>query len=127
MLRAASDTRKFHKAYNRIREGNFSLEGLLGFDLHGRTVGVVGTGKIGAVVTRRDPMSPWDGGVKGWPITSGEPVVWRARGPITPGAPEVTCEPSSGHRRGGNRPSLPRVDRESRATPERRTVVEGRA
>jgi D-lactate dehydrogenase len=44
--------RKFHKAYNRIREGNFSLEGLLGFDLHGRTVGVVGTGKIGEVVTR---------------------------------------------------------------------------
>ena len=30
--------RKFHKAYNRIREGNFSLEGLLGFDLHGQTV-----------------------------------------------------------------------------------------
>jgi D-lactate dehydrogenase len=44
--------RKFHKAYNRIREGNFALEGLLGFDLHGRTVGVIGTGKIGAVVTR---------------------------------------------------------------------------
>jgi D-lactate dehydrogenase len=44
--------RKFHKAYNRIREGNFALDGLLGFDMHGRTVGVVGTGKIGAVVTR---------------------------------------------------------------------------
>jgi D-lactate dehydrogenase len=44
--------RKFHKAYNRIREGNFALEGLLGFDLHGRTVGVIGTGKIGAIVTR---------------------------------------------------------------------------
>ncbi len=43
--------RKFHKAYNRVREGNFALEGLLGFDLHGRTVGVIGTGKIGAVVT----------------------------------------------------------------------------
>jgi D-lactate dehydrogenase len=43
--------RKFHKAYNRIREGNFALEGLLGFDLHGRTAGVVGTGKIGEVVT----------------------------------------------------------------------------
>ena len=39
--------RKLHKAYNRVREGNFSLDGLLGFDLHGRTVGVVGTGKIG--------------------------------------------------------------------------------
>ena len=39
--------RKLHKAYNRVREGNFSLDGLLGFVLHGRTVGVVGTGKIG--------------------------------------------------------------------------------
>jgi D-lactate dehydrogenase len=39
--------RRLHKAYNRVREGNFSLDGLLGFDLHGRTVGVVGTGRIG--------------------------------------------------------------------------------
>ena len=39
--------RKYHKAYNRVREGNFSIEGLLGFDLHGKTVGVIGTGKIG--------------------------------------------------------------------------------
>jgi D-lactate dehydrogenase len=44
--------RKIHRAYNRVREGNFSLEGLLGFDLHGRTVGIVGTGKIGAVVAQ---------------------------------------------------------------------------
>jgi len=41
--------RKIHRAYNRVREGNFSLDGLLGFDLHGRTVGVVGTGKIGLI------------------------------------------------------------------------------
>ena len=39
--------RKTHKAYNRVREGNFSLNGLVGFDLHGRTAGVVGAGKIG--------------------------------------------------------------------------------
>ncbi len=39
--------RKIHRAYNRVREGNFALEGLLGFDLHGKVVGVVGTGKIG--------------------------------------------------------------------------------
>lgn len=39
--------RKLHKAYNRVREGNFSLEGLVGFDLHGKTVGVIGTGRIG--------------------------------------------------------------------------------
>jgi D-lactate dehydrogenase len=42
--------RRLHKAYARVREGNFSLEGLLGFDLHGRTAGVVGTGRIGSRV-----------------------------------------------------------------------------
>ncbi|MEA5489710.1 MULTISPECIES: 2-hydroxyacid dehydrogenase [Pseudanabaena] len=41
--------RKVHRAYNRVREGNFSIEGLLGFDLHGATVGVIGTGRIGAI------------------------------------------------------------------------------
>jgi D-lactate dehydrogenase len=41
--------RKTHKAYNRVREGNFSLERLTGFDLHGKTIGVIGTGKIGQV------------------------------------------------------------------------------
>ena len=39
--------RKTHKAYNRVRENNFSLERLNGFNIHGKTVGVVGTGKIG--------------------------------------------------------------------------------
>jgi D-lactate dehydrogenase len=42
--------RRLHKAYNRVREGNFSLDGLLGFDLFGRTAGVVGTGRIGSCV-----------------------------------------------------------------------------
>lgn len=41
--------RKTHKAYNRVREQNFSLNGLLGFDLHKKTVGVIGTGHIGEV------------------------------------------------------------------------------
>lgn len=41
--------RKTHKAYNRTREFNFSLAGLTGFDLHGKTVGIVGTGKIGRI------------------------------------------------------------------------------
>ncbi|HEY9885480.1 MAG TPA: 2-hydroxyacid dehydrogenase [Thermosynechococcaceae cyanobacterium] len=44
--------RKLHKAYNRVRDDNFSLEGLLGFDLHGCKVGVVGTGKIGRVFSQ---------------------------------------------------------------------------
>lgn len=39
--------RKIHRAYNRVRDGNFTLNGLLGFDLFGKTAGVVGTGKIG--------------------------------------------------------------------------------
>lgn len=39
--------RKTHKAYNRVREGNFSLQRLTGFDLYGKTAGVIGTGKIG--------------------------------------------------------------------------------
>lgn len=42
--------RKFHKAYNRVREGNFKLDCLLGFDMHGKAVGIVGTGRIGMVV-----------------------------------------------------------------------------
>jgi D-lactate dehydrogenase len=44
--------RKIHRAYNRVREGNFSLDGLLGFDLHDKTVGIVGTGKIGVIVAQ---------------------------------------------------------------------------
>ena len=39
--------RQIHRAYYRVREGNFALNGLLGFDLHGRTVGIIGTGQIG--------------------------------------------------------------------------------
>lgn len=42
--------RRLYKAYNRVRDDNFSLEGLLGFDLHGCTVGIIGTGKIGQIL-----------------------------------------------------------------------------
>jgi len=44
--------RKIHRAYARVREGNFALNGLLGFDIHGRTAGIIGTGKIGAEVAK---------------------------------------------------------------------------
>lgn len=44
--------RKVHRAHARVREGNFALDGLLGFDLHGATVGVIGTGKIGTCFAR---------------------------------------------------------------------------
>ena len=44
--------RKTHKAYNRVREQNFALNGLLGFDLHGKTIGVIGTGRIGQAFCR---------------------------------------------------------------------------
>jgi D-lactate dehydrogenase len=44
--------RHLHKAYNRVREGNFALEGLLGIELYGRTAGIIGTGKIGTIVAK---------------------------------------------------------------------------
>ncbi|MCL2563431.1 MAG: 2-hydroxyacid dehydrogenase [Oscillospiraceae bacterium] len=67
--------RKVHRAYNRVREYNFSLKGLIGFDLKGKTVGVVGTGKIGLAfidiclgfgmkVLACDPQPAWGRGVE---------------------------------------------------------------
>jgi len=44
--------RKIHKAYNRTRDFNFSLKNLTGFDLHGKTMGIIGTGKIGQIFIR---------------------------------------------------------------------------
>lgn len=44
--------RRIHRAWNRVREGNFDLDGLLGFDMHDKTAGIVGTGNIGAAVAR---------------------------------------------------------------------------
>jgi D-lactate dehydrogenase len=44
--------RKLYRSYNRVRDDNFSLNGLLGFDLHGCTVGVIGTGKIGLILAQ---------------------------------------------------------------------------
>lgn len=44
--------RHLHKAYNRVREGNFELKGLMGFDFHGKTVTIIGTGKIGSLFAK---------------------------------------------------------------------------
>lgn len=44
--------RKTHKAYNRTREGNFALNGLMGFDMHGKTAGIIGTGKIAKILIK---------------------------------------------------------------------------
>ena len=49
MAMLLTSVRRIHKAYNRTRDYNFSLQGLTGFELHGRTAGIVGTGKIGKV------------------------------------------------------------------------------
>lgn len=44
--------RRIHRAFLRVREGNFSLDGLMGFDLHGKTAGIIGTGRIGILVAQ---------------------------------------------------------------------------
>ncbi len=71
--------RRIHKAYNRTRDFNFSLNGLTGFDLHGKTMGVIGTGKIGRIfidicrgfgmkVIAYDPFPVPDGGIAYVPL-----------------------------------------------------------
>ncbi|MCP1673770.1 D-lactate dehydrogenase [Natronocella acetinitrilica] len=52
MALALTLNRNTHRAFNRVREGNFNLNGLLGFNLHGRTAGLVGTGRIGVATAR---------------------------------------------------------------------------
>ncbi|KAJ5835917.1 hypothetical protein N7447_001943 [Penicillium robsamsonii] len=51
--------RKIHKAWLRVREDKFSLNSLVGSDLYGRNIGVVGTGNIGVLVGRERPTKPW--------------------------------------------------------------------
>lgn len=52
MALAMAVNRHIHKAYSRVRENNFSLNGLVGVDFHGKTAGIIGTGKIGAAMAR---------------------------------------------------------------------------
>jgi D-lactate dehydrogenase len=61
--------RRLHRAYNRTREGDFTLHGLTGFDLVGKTVGVVGTGQIGAPSPASWPVSA----ASCWPTTLPQP------------------------------------------------------
>ncbi|MBQ6399584.1 MAG: 2-hydroxyacid dehydrogenase [Clostridia bacterium] len=74
-----TSVRRIHKAYNRTRDFNFSLNGLTGFDLHGKTMGVIGTGKIGRIfidicrgfgmkVIAYDPFPVPDGGIAYVPL-----------------------------------------------------------
>ena len=46
------ETRRIHKGYIKVRENNFSLNGLMGLDFHGKTAGIIGTGRIGAAMCR---------------------------------------------------------------------------
>lgn len=55
--------RKTHKAYNRTRENNFSIDGLAGMDLHGKTAGIIGTGKICLILIGREAMEKMKDGV----------------------------------------------------------------
>ena len=74
-----TSVRRIHKAYNRTRDFNFSLNGLTGFDFHGKTVGVIGTGKIGRIfidicrgfgmkVIAYDPFPVQDGSIEYAPL-----------------------------------------------------------
>lgn len=53
--------RSIHLAYNRVREGNYTLSGLIGFELGKRVVGIVGTGNIGAAACQIFKVSGWNG------------------------------------------------------------------
>lgn len=53
--------RRIYKAYNRVREGSFSLDGLVGFDLAGKTAGIVGTRRIGELATASAVALPAQG------------------------------------------------------------------
>lgn len=52
MALALAANRKLHKAHNKVRENDFSLSGLMGFNFYGKTAGIIGTGKIGAAMCR---------------------------------------------------------------------------
>ncbi|QCR21090.1 2-hydroxyacid dehydrogenase [Pontibacter sp. SGAir0037] len=64
--------RKTHRAYNRVKEGNFALNGLMGFDLHGKTVGLIGLGKIGLVTAKI--LKGFGCRVLGYDVVKGEEV-----------------------------------------------------
>jgi D-lactate dehydrogenase len=67
--------RRVHRAFNRVREGNFALDGLIGFELRSRTVGVVGTGRIGAAVV--DILAGFGCRILAYDVQPSEPVAGR--------------------------------------------------
>jgi D-lactate dehydrogenase len=97
--------RHIHRAHNRVREGNFSIDGLLGFDLHGKTVGLIGIGQIGVRVARIlhgfgcrvlavDPAPPADVGTENIILSSLDEVLSAAdiislHCPLTPATRHV--------------------------------------
>ena len=84
--------RKICRAWTRVREDNFSLEGLLGRDLHGKTVGVIGTGKIGALLARAYSSAS---AATCWRMTSSRSTGWRRSGSSTSGWKTSSGSPTS--------------------------------
>jgi D-lactate dehydrogenase len=110
--------RQIHRAYNRVREGNFSLDGLLGFNMSGRRVGIVGTGRIGLAVARilggfgcrllaHDPFPPKEGLAAGLEYLSLDALLEQAdivtlHCPLTPATRHLIDEKAVARmRRGG--------------------------
>jgi D-lactate dehydrogenase len=109
--------RRIHRAYNRVREGNFALDGLLGFNMHGRSVGVVGTGRIGLAVARimqgfgckvlaHDPAPAEEGQAMGLEFLSMEALLERAdvvtlHCPLTPATRHLIDAPAVARMRHG--------------------------
>jgi len=109
--------RHVHRAYNRVREGNFAIDGLLGFDFHGKAVGVIGGGRIGLCVARimagfgcrvmiADPVPSPDAVASGFALCSLDELLAESQAitlqcPLTPATRHLVNEESIGRMRRG--------------------------
>lgn len=109
--------RHIHRAYNRVRDGNFALDGLLGFDMKGRTAGIIGTGRIGLAVARilrgfgcrllaHDPFPAAEGAALGLEYVAVEDLLARSdiitlHCPLTPATHHLIDEAAIGRMRRG--------------------------